>query len=158
MLTIVGGEARAQVATAPAPGLTTTAVEGPMAVGRGSVLYVDDWSRLEARTGHWLAFDGSRTHAQAPGGHLEVFSVADVDSLDPGYWYYRYDYMALGQTTQRWLYAWEPGKAAPTPDVAAGMPQTRDLSGLLCEVGVTDAALGAGKGHRDHATDGRSRW
>jgi hypothetical protein len=132
MLTIVGGEARAQVATAPAPGLTTTAVEGPMAVGRGSVLYVDDWSRLEARTGHWLAFDGSRTHAQAPGGHLEVFSVADVDSLDPGYWYYRYDYMALGQTTQRWLYAWEPGKAAPTPDVAAGMPQTSGICPVFC--------------------------
>jgi peptide/nickel transport system substrate-binding protein len=55
---------------------------------------------------------GARTaHAQSPGGHLDVFSVADVDSLDPGYWYYGYDYMALGQTTQRWLYAWEPRTA-----------------------------------------------
>src|SRR3954453_16054154 len=62
--------------------------------------------------------------AQAAGGHLDVLSVADVDSLDPGYWYYQYDYMALGQTTQRWLYAWEPGKTSPTPDVAAAMPQT----------------------------------
>src|SRR5438874_11375802 len=62
--------------------------------------------------------------AQAPGGHLDVLSAADVDSLDPGYWYYQYDYMALGQTTQRWLYAWEPGKTSPTPDVAAGMPET----------------------------------
>src|SRR5438874_12235116 len=62
--------------------------------------------------------------AQAPGGHLDVLSAADVDSLDPGYWYYQYDYMALGQTTQRWLYAWEPGKTSPTPDLAADLPQT----------------------------------
>src|SRR5256714_389146 len=62
--------------------------------------------------------------AQSPGGHLDVLSAADVDSLDPGYWYYQYDYMALGQTTQRWLYAWEPGKTTPTPDVAAAMPET----------------------------------
>src|SRR3954447_4862742 len=62
--------------------------------------------------------------AQSPGGHLDVLSAADRDNLDPGYWYYQYDYMALGQTTQRWLYAWEPGKTTPTPDVAAGMPQT----------------------------------
>jgi peptide/nickel transport system substrate-binding protein len=47
-----------------------------------------------------------------------------VGSLDPGSWYSTYEYMALGQTTQRWLYAWEPGKTVPTPDVAAGMPQT----------------------------------
>src|SRR3954453_18092844 len=75
--------------------------------------------------------------AQAPGGHLDVLSAADVDSLDPGYWYYQYDYMALGQTTQRGLYAWEPGQTTrrglyagepgqtpPTPDVAAAMPET----------------------------------
>ena len=62
--------------------------------------------------------------AQSPGGHLDVLSAADVDSLDPGYWYYQYDYMALGQTTQRWLYAWEPGQTTPTPDVAAAMPET----------------------------------
>src|SRR2546423_5059825 len=62
--------------------------------------------------------------AQSPGGHLDVLSVADVDSLDPGYWYYQYDYMALGQTTQRWLYAWEPGKTTPTPDIAAALPET----------------------------------
>jgi hypothetical protein len=24
--------------------------------------------------------------AQSPGGHLDVLSAADVDSLDPGYW------------------------------------------------------------------------
>jgi len=29
----------------------------------------------------------------------------------------------------------------------------RGLSDVLCEVGVTDAALGAGKGHRDQAED-----
>src|SRR3954451_8910494 len=63
--------------------------------------------------------------AQSGGGHLDALSGADVDSLDPGYWYYQYDYMALGKTTQRWLYAWEPGKTTPTPDVAAAMPTTR---------------------------------
>src|SRR3954451_8114737 len=62
--------------------------------------------------------------AQSRGAHLDVLSAADVDSIDPGYWYYQYDYMALGQTTQRWLYAWEPGKTTPTPDVAAAMPET----------------------------------
>src|SRR3954452_21916757 len=60
--------------------------------------------------------------AQSPGGHLDVLSVSDVDSLDPGYWHDQYDYMALSQTTQRWLYAWEPGKITPTPDVAPAMP------------------------------------
>ena len=49
------GEARAQVAATPSSNLTTTRVRGPMATGRGGVLYVDGWSRLEARTGHWLA-------------------------------------------------------------------------------------------------------
>src|SRR3954462_10652789 len=63
-------------------------------------------------------------YAQSRGGQLTVLSLADVDSLDPGYWYYQYDDMALGQTTQRWLYAWEPGKTSPTPDVAAAPPQT----------------------------------
>src|SRR4051812_36496977 len=71
-----------------------------------------------------IAMAATPARAQSPGGLLSVMSLADVDSLDPGYWYYQYDYMALGQTTQRWLYAWEPGKTTPTPDVAAGMPQT----------------------------------
>jgi peptide/nickel transport system substrate-binding protein len=63
-------------------------------------------------------------HAQSAGGHLDVLSLDDADTLDPGAWYSQYDYMALGQTTQRWLYAWEPGTTVPTPDVAAGMPET----------------------------------
>src|SRR4051812_14610731 len=62
-------------------------------------------------------------HAQSAGGHLDVLSAGGVESRDPGASYSAYDYMALGQTTQRWLYAWEPGKTSPTPDVAAGMPQ-----------------------------------
>jgi peptide/nickel transport system substrate-binding protein len=70
------------------------------------------------------ALVASPARAQSPGGLLTVMSLVDVDSLDPGYWYYEYDYMALGQTTQRWLYAWEPDKTAPTPDVAAALPQT----------------------------------
>jgi hypothetical protein len=70
------------------------------------------------------AWTGPTAAAQSPGGHLDVLSIGDVDSLDPGFWYSQYDYMALGQTTPRWLYAWEPGKTTPTPDVAAALPQT----------------------------------
>ena len=58
------------------------------------------------------------------GGHLDVLSLADVDSLDPGYWYYQYDYMALAFPTQRWLYSWGPTDTKPRPDIADGMPKT----------------------------------
>ena len=47
------------------------------------------------------------TSGAKKGGHLDVLSASDVDSLDPGYWYYQYDYMALWQPTQRSLYAWK---------------------------------------------------
>jgi peptide/nickel transport system substrate-binding protein len=57
------------------------------------------------------------------GGHLDVLSASDVDSLDPGYWYYQYDYMALMEPTQRSLYGWEADKTTPTPDLASGQPQ-----------------------------------
>ena len=56
------------------------------------------------------------------GGHLTVISASDVDSLDPGYWYYQYDYMALAEPTQRALYGWEADKTTPTPDLATGQP------------------------------------
>jgi peptide/nickel transport system substrate-binding protein len=71
---------------------------------------------------------GANTNAtQAPagakkGGHLDVLSLADVDSLDPGYWYYQYDYMALMEPAQRALYSWEANKTTPTPDLATGQP------------------------------------
>src|SRR3954470_18976136 len=60
------------------------------------------------------------------GGHLDVLSASDVDSLDPGYWYYQYDYMALEQPTQRALYSWEADKDQPTPDLAEGKPTLSD--------------------------------
>ncbi len=60
------------------------------------------------------------------GGHLDVLSLADVDSLDPGYWYYQYDYMALEQPTQRALYSWEADKTTPTPDIATADPVYSD--------------------------------
>jgi peptide/nickel transport system substrate-binding protein len=60
------------------------------------------------------------------GGHLDVLSASDVDSLDPGYWYYQYDYMALEQPTQRALYSWEADKDQPTPDIADGKPVLSD--------------------------------
>jgi peptide/nickel transport system substrate-binding protein len=68
---------------------------------------------------------GAATTAQSgakKGGHLDVLSLSDVDSLDPGYWYYQYDYMALGEPTQRGLYGWEADKTTPTPDLATGQP------------------------------------
>jgi peptide/nickel transport system substrate-binding protein len=66
----------------------------------------------------------STTAAQGAkkGGHLDVLSASDVDGLDPGYWYYQYDYMALGEPTQRGLYGWEADKTTPTPDLATGDP------------------------------------
>jgi peptide/nickel transport system substrate-binding protein len=58
------------------------------------------------------------------GGELTILSFGDVTSLDPGYWYYAYDYQALAQPTQRALYGFEPAATTPTPDLAAGMPRT----------------------------------
>jgi len=60
------------------------------------------------------------------GGMLTVMSLADVDSLDPGYHYYQYDYMALDFTTQRMLYGWKPDAVQPTPDLAESLPQVAD--------------------------------
>ena len=58
------------------------------------------------------------------GGSVTVLSAGDVDSLDPGYWYYQYDYMALTQPTQRGLYSWKPeDNDLPTPDLAEDYPE-----------------------------------
>src|SRR3954471_18998339 len=69
---------------------------------------------------------GEAVSGAQKGGSLTVLSLADVDSLDPGYWYYQYDYMALAQPTQRWLYSWKPEDTKPTPDIAADMPVVSD--------------------------------
>jgi len=68
--------------------------------------------------------DASGDGAPKRGGEVTVLSLGDVTSLDPGYWYYAYDHQALLQTTQRALYAFKPRDTTPTPDLAAGMPQT----------------------------------
>src|SRR3954464_1132752 len=60
------------------------------------------------------------------GGHLDILSASDVDGLDPGYWYYQYDYMALMEPTQRALYSWEADKTTPTPDLATAKPALSD--------------------------------
>ncbi|MEA2493223.1 MAG: peptide/nickel transport system substrate-binding protein [Thermoleophilaceae bacterium] len=60
------------------------------------------------------------------GGHLDVLSAGDIDGLDPGYWYYQYDYMAFAEPTQRELYSWEADKTTPTADIADGAPQVSD--------------------------------
>jgi len=62
--------------------------------------------------------------ASKRGGEVRVLSVDDVTSLDPGYWYYTYDYQALFHPTQRALYGFKPDGTRPTPDLAASMPQT----------------------------------
>ena len=68
--------------------------------------------------------DGSNPGKNRRGGELTVVSIGDVTSLDPGYWYYAYDYQVLWQPTQRALYGWRSEQKAPTPDVAASMPTT----------------------------------
>src|SRR4051794_29805057 len=62
---------------------------------------------------------GAPVSGAEKGGHIHVLSLEDVDSLDPGYWYYQYDYMALALPTQRWLYSWGPTDTKPVPDIAA---------------------------------------
>jgi peptide/nickel transport system substrate-binding protein len=67
------------------------------------------------------------TSGAKKGGHLDVLSASDVDSLDPGYWYYQYDYMTLFQPTQRGLYGWKPEDVErPTPDLAVDYPKVAD--------------------------------
>jgi peptide/nickel transport system substrate-binding protein len=62
--------------------------------------------------------------AAKQGGELTILSFGDVTSLDPGRWYYAYDYQALAQPTQRALYGFRPAQTTPSPDLAAAMPQT----------------------------------
>src|SRR4051812_34791709 len=50
------------------------------------------------------------------------------------------------------------GRISKRGSAAARWALVEDLSDLLCEVGVTDTALGAGKGHRDHEAENQSRW
>src|ERR1700755_1511390 len=51
------------------------------------------------------------------GGTLTVPWSADVDSIDPGQTYYSGGYM-VANVTQRTPIAYEPGSAAPRPDLA----------------------------------------
>jgi len=60
------------------------------------------------------------------GGTLTVLSASDVDSLDPGYWYYQFDQQALAEPTQRALMGWEAAKKSPTPDLAKAQPKITD--------------------------------
>jgi peptide/nickel transport system substrate-binding protein len=73
-----------------------------------------------------LTSRGAGGHAAAAksGGDLTVLSISDVTSLDPGRWYYAYDYEALQHPTQRSLYGWRPADVRPSPDLASAMPRT----------------------------------
>lgn len=68
--------------------------------------------------------DGQATGVPKRGGDLTVLSISDVTSLDPGRWYYAYDYQALQHPTQRALYGWRPADVRPSPDLAGGLPKT----------------------------------
>jgi len=80
------------------------------------------------------ATGGNQTGGAAPntgqtgkkGGTLTVLSLADIDNLDPGYWYYQFDYMAMWQPTQRSLYAWKSTSNVRQPDLATGAPEISD--------------------------------
>jgi peptide/nickel transport system substrate-binding protein len=78
---------------------------------------------LVAFAGILVSGCGSSTSSTKNGGAITVLEVAGgIDNLDPGYWYYQTDYTDLGQTTQRWLYAWTPTAKSPVPDIATALP------------------------------------
>jgi len=61
------------------------------------------------------------------GGTLTVVNLSDVDSLDPGYWYYQTDEAILLEPTQRQLYAFGDNDTGnPSPDLATGPIQWSD--------------------------------
>jgi len=60
------------------------------------------------------------------GGTLTVMGIGDVDSMDPGYWYYQTDYQYVLLTGQRTLYSWKPTETTPAPDLALAPPQVSD--------------------------------
>jgi peptide/nickel transport system substrate-binding protein len=60
------------------------------------------------------------------GGTLTVMAISDVDSMDPGYWYYQTDYQWMALPTQRFLYSWKPNDTSPSPDLAVAAPQVSD--------------------------------
>jgi peptide/nickel transport system substrate-binding protein len=53
-------------------------------------------------------------------------AIGDVDSMDPGYWYYQTDTQWMAQPTQSSLYAWKPDGTSPTPQLAVAAPQVAD--------------------------------
>ena len=60
------------------------------------------------------------------GGTITVLSEGDVDSLDPGYMYYQYDFQVLSQPGHRTLYSWKAEETEPVPDFATSAPQVTD--------------------------------
>ena len=80
------------------------------------------WMSIALAAAAALLVAGCGGTAGKKGGTLTVLSQGDVDSLDPGYQYYQYDYEALSQPAQRTLYGWKPNLRKPSPDFAASMP------------------------------------
>jgi peptide/nickel transport system substrate-binding protein len=60
------------------------------------------------------------------GGTLTVMAIGDIDSPDPGYWYYVTDQQWLWLPAQRSLYSWKPDSNTPSPDLATAPPQVSD--------------------------------
>jgi peptide/nickel transport system substrate-binding protein len=55
------------------------------------------------------------------GGTLNVLAAGDVDSMDPGYWYYAFDYQ-IGYAVGRALYGYKADSNTVYPDLAAANP------------------------------------
>src|SRR2546426_4974495 len=81
------------------------------------------WMSIALAAAGALLVAGCGGTAGKKGGTLTVLSQGDVDSLDPGYQYYQYDYEALSQPAQRTLYGWKPSLRKPHPHLAASMPE-----------------------------------
>ncbi|MGZ4410562.1 MAG: ABC transporter substrate-binding protein [Gaiellaceae bacterium] len=56
------------------------------------------------------------------GGTLNVLFSGDVDSMDPGYWYYAGDYQ-IGYSVGRALYGYKADTGTASPDLAASQPK-----------------------------------
>lgn len=59
------------------------------------------------------------------GGTLTVLTASDVDSMDPGYAYYAFDYEVV-YATQRPLYSYKADSNTVYPDLATEMPTVSD--------------------------------
>lgn len=82
-------------------------------------------SSNEKSSGGQAKKNGGAPTAGKQGGKLEQLGASDVDFLDPGQTYYTGGFEVL-YATQKTLYSFKPGVAAPQPDMADGPPVLSD--------------------------------